>query len=106
MEAILDQLKAAESSAVASEAFVVVEIVPNVARPLELGTAPDKTKTLIANALTAIGKVVTRIGAFLSGLDWRVKLFICAIISGFAVYANKRRFVLFKAVKHPSNEFA
>lgn len=106
MEAVLDQVKAAGSSTAASDAVVVVEKVPIVADPGELGTAPAKSKTVIGNALTAIGMAVTGIGAFLGGLDWRVQLFICAMVGGFAIYAIKRRFDLFKAVKDLSQEFA
>ncbi|MFC7064828.1 hypothetical protein [Brucella rhizosphaerae] len=106
MEAILDQVKSAANSTSASDAVVVVEKVPIVADPGELGSPPTKSKTVIGNALTAIGMAVTGIGAFLGGLDWRVQLFICALVGGFAVYAIKRRFDLFKAVKDLSNEFA
>ncbi|MFS2326354.1 hypothetical protein U2P60_13225 [Brucella sp. H1_1004] len=106
MEAILDQVKAAGSSTAVSDAALVVEKLPIVADPGELGAPPTKSKTVIGNALTTIGMALTGIGAFLGGLDWRVQLFICAIAGGFAVYAIKWRFDLFKAVKDLSNEFA
>lgn len=105
MEAILDKVKAAGSAPPSADQVMVVEKVPVVADPGELGESPVKSKTVITNVLTSIGMVVTAVGAFLGGLDWRVQLFICAMVGGFAVYAIKRRFDLYKAVKELSREF-
>ena len=106
IEAILDQVNAVGTTMAVSDAVVVIEKVPVVADPGELGTPPATSKTVITNALTAIGMAVTAVGAFLGGLDWRVQLFICAMVGGFAVYTIKRLFDLFKAVKDLSQEFA
>ncbi|UGQ22211.1 hypothetical protein [Brucella anthropi] len=105
MEAILDKVKAAGSTPLSADQVVVVEKVPVVADPGELGESPVKSKTVITNLLTGIGMAVTAVGTFLGGLDWRVQLFICAMVGGFAVYAIKRRFDLYKAVKELSREF-
>ena len=105
MEAILDKVKAAGSAPPSADQVVVVEKVPIVADPGELSESPVKSKTVITNFLTGIGMAVTAVGTFLGGLDWRVQLFICAMVGGFAVYAIKRRFDLYKAVKELSREF-
>uniref|UniRef100_A0A193SCZ4 Putative transmembrane protein n=1 Tax=biofilter metagenome TaxID=1070537 RepID=A0A193SCZ4_9ZZZZ len=105
MEAILDKVKTAGSAVPSADQVVVVEKVPVVADPGELGESPVKSKTVITNFLTGIGMAVTAVGSFLGGLDWRVQLFICAMVGGFAVYAIKRRFDLYKAVKELSREF-
>ncbi|MEN5297537.1 hypothetical protein ABE530_04175 [Brucella sp. TWI559] len=97
LEAILNKVKTVGNAQPAVEK--VIEKVPVVADPGELGTPPAKSKTVITNILTGIGMVVTAVGSFLGGLDWRVQLFICAMVGAFAVYAIKRRVDLYKAVK-------
>ncbi|MBC8718176.1 hypothetical protein [Ochrobactrum sp. Marseille-Q0166] len=97
IEAILNKVKTVGNAQPAVEK--VIEKVPVVTDPGELGTPPGKSKTVITNILTGFGMVVTAIGSLLGGLDWRVQLFICAMVGGFAVYAIKRRVDLYKAVK-------
>jgi len=97
IEDILNKVKTVGNAQPAVEK--VIEKVPVVADPGELGTPPAKSKTVITNILTGIGMVVTAIGSFLGGLDWRVQLFICAMVGAFAVYAIKRRVELYNAVK-------
>ncbi len=104
IEAILNKVKTAGSAQGSVEAAVIVEEVPVVADPGELGTPPAKSKTVITNVLTGIGMAVTAVGTFLGGLDWRVQLFICAMVGAFAVYAIKRRVDLYKAVKELQTE--
>lgn len=81
------------------ESEVVVEKVPVVADPGELEKHPAKSKTVWMSIFTALGTVAVTVGDFLGNLDWRVQLFIAAVIVGFSVYAIKRRNDLFKAVK-------
>lgn len=99
VEAVLNDVKVAGSVHHAVEPPPVVEKVPVVADPGELGTPPIKSKTVITNVLSGIGMIATAVGPLFDGLDWRVQLFICAMVVGFVVYAIKRRFDLYKAVK-------
>lgn len=99
IEAVLNDVKAAGSVQRPVDPSPVIETVPVVADPGELGTPPIKSKTVITNVLSGIGMIATAVGTFFGGLDWRVQLFICAMVGGFVVYAIKRRFDLYKAVK-------
>lgn len=58
-------------------ALIIVE-KPAVADPEELGTPPAKSKTVWTWVLAGIGSIVTAVGNFMGGLDWRVQLFISA----------------------------
>ena len=83
---------------------VVVEQVPVVADPGELGTKPSKSKTVWTWAGAGIMSAISGVGSFLGGLDWRVQLVFSAAIIGFAIYGIKRRAELFKAVKDLQSE--
>ncbi len=102
IEAILNKVKTA--GAAQSTADVIVEQVPVVADPGELGTKPSKSKTVWTWAGAAIMSAVSGVGSFLGGLDWRVQLVFSAAIIGFAIYGIKRRRDLFKAVKDLQSE--
>ncbi len=100
VEAVLDRVKAAGNAVPAQptpEPIIVEK--PVVADPEELGTPPAKSKTVWTWALAGIGSIVAAVGDFMGGLDWRVQLFISAMIVAFAIYGIKRRADLFKAVK-------
>lgn len=84
---------------------VIVE-KPVVADPGELGTPAGKSKTVRTWALAGLGSIVTAVGNFMGGLDWRVQLFISSMIVAFAVYGIKRRFDLAKAVRDLQAEFS
>lgn len=105
MEAILDKVKAAGSSPLSADQAVVVEKVPVVADPGELGESPVKSKTVWTWAGAAVMSLISGIGSFLGGLDWRVQMVFTLAIIGFAVYGIKRRTDLFKEVKELSREF-
>lgn len=103
IETVLDRVKLAslkktEQNVVDQPTPVVIK-EPIVADPGELEKHPAKSKTVWTWALAAVGAIITAIGDFLGGLDWRVQLFISAAIVVFAVYGIKRRNDLFKAVK-------
>ena len=97
VEAILNKVKTAGAAQPVTE--VVVEQVPVVADPGELGTKPSKSKTVWTWAGAGIMSAISGAGSFLGGLDWRVQLLFSAAIIGFAIYGIKRRADLFKAVK-------
>lgn len=78
---------------------------PVVADPGELSTPPAKSKTVWTNAITVAGMVVTGVGSFMGGLDWRVQLFIAAVVAAFGVYAIKRRYDLYREVKNLYDQF-
>lgn len=105
VEAILNKVKTvgAVQPVVVSPEVVTVE-KPVVADPGELEQHPAKSKTVWTWGLAALGAVVTAVGDFLGGLDWRVQLFISAAIVAFAVYGIKRRNDLFKAVRDLKSE--
>lgn len=105
MEAILDKVKAAGSAPLSADQAVVVEKVPVVADPGELGESPVKSKTVWTWAGAAVMSLISGIGSFLGGLDWRVQMVFTLAIIGFAVYGIKRRTDLFKEVKELSREF-
>lgn len=102
IEAVLNKVKT--TGAVQSAPQVVVEKVPVVADPGELGTKPSHSKTVWTWAGAAIMSAVSGVGSFLGGLDWRVQLVFSAAIIGFAIYGIKRRADLFKAVKDLQSE--
>lgn len=87
----------AQSIDKSSQQTVVTDVV--VADPGELEQSPAKSKTTITWAFAGIGAVVTGVGEFFGGLDWRVQIFICVVIAAFAVYGIKRRFDLAKSVR-------
>ena len=97
IEAVLNKVKTAGAAQPAAE--VIVEQVPVVADPGELGTKPSHSKTVWTWTGAAIMSAVSGVGSFLGGLDWRVQLVFSAAIIGFAIYGIKRRRDLFKAVK-------
>lgn len=100
VEAVLNKVKTAgQAQPVAAVPEVVVVEKPVVADPGELEQHPAKSKTVWTWALAGAGAVVSAVGEFLGGLDWRAQLFISAVIVAFAVYGIKRRADLFKAVK-------
>ncbi len=102
VEAVLDRVKAAGNSAPVQPTPAPDPIIvekPVVADPEELGTPPAKSKTVWTWALAGVGSIITAVGNFMGGLDWRVQMFISAMIVAFAVYGIKRRADLFKAVK-------
>lgn len=98
VETVLNQVKALEATPVTVEKEIVV------ADPGELSTKPSKSKTVWTWALTALGSIVTAIGTVLGGLDWKVQMFICVAIVGFAIYGIKRRNDLYKEVKGLMND--
>ena len=102
VEAILNKVKTAGAAQPVTE--VVVEQVPVVADPGELGTKPSKSKTVWTWAGAGIMSAISGVGSFLGGLDWRVQLVFSAAIIGFAIYGIKRRADLFKAVKDLQSE--
>jgi len=102
IEAVLNKVKTA--GAAQPTADVIVEQVPVVADPGELGTKPSKSKTVWTWAGAGIMSAISGAGSFLGGLDWRVQLVFSAAIIGFAIYGIKRRADLFKAVKDLQSE--
>lgn len=100
IEAVLRWVQAAGNAVapVPQPRPIIVE-KPVVADPEELSTPPTKSKTVWTWALAGVGSIVTAAGNFMGGLDWRVQIFISAMIVGFAIYGIKRRADLFKAVK-------
>ena len=77
---------------------VIVE-KPVVADPGELEKHPARSKTVWTWALAGLGALVSAVGEFMGGLDWRAQMIISAGIIGFAVYGIKRRNDLFNAVR-------
>ncbi|MCP8894308.1 hypothetical protein KYK29_05150 [Shinella daejeonensis] len=107
LEAVLDQVKASRQPApITPPPQPIVVEKPVVADPGELGTPAGKSKTVRTWALAGLGSIVTAVGNFMGGLDWRVQLFISAMIVAFAVYGIKRRFDLAKAVRDLKAEFS
>lgn len=104
IEAVLNKVKTAGNAQRAVEPAVIVEQVPVVADPGELGTKPSKSKTVWTWAGAGIMSAISGAGSFLGGLDWRVQLLFSAAIIGFAIYGIKRRADLFKAVKDLQSE--
>lgn len=100
VEAVLDQVKAAAraESEGAKPKPVIIE-KPVVADPGELEKSPAQSKTVWTWALAGAGSMVTAVGSFLGGLDWRAQLLISGAIIGFAAYGIKRRFDLARAVR-------
>lgn len=92
VEAVLDRVKAIGGGPTVIEK-------PVVADPGEMEKAPGRSKTVLTWAATLVGAIVSAIGSFLGGLDWRVQLFISAAMVLFAAYGIKRRFDLAKAVR-------
>jgi hypothetical protein len=72
---------------------------PVVADPGELEKPPAKSKTVWTWALAGIGSIVAAAGDAMGKMDWRVQMFIAAMIVAFAIYGIKRRFDLARAVK-------
>lgn len=99
VETLLDQVKRTEATPKPAPEKEIV-----VADPGELSTKPSKSKTVWTWALTAAGSIVTAIGTALGGLDWKVQMFICVAIVGFAIYGIKRRNDLYKEVKGLMND--
>lgn len=89
LEGVLDRVKA-----VARGELPVVE-KPVVKDPENLSKPMAKSKTVWMWLTTAIGAPF----AALADLDWRVQLFIAAVIVGFALYAIKRRHDLAKVYR-------
>lgn len=103
VEAMLARVKVAGIAAAPKPKPVIIE-KPVVADPEELGTPPTKSKTVWTWALAGVGSVITAIGNFMGGFDWRVQLFISVMIVAFAIYGIKRRNDLFKAVRDLRSE--